>query len=58
MEHGEKLQAYRVYLTPSELDYLDAMARDGKFETTSGLIRSLLREIIRDDKMAHEGEAA
>jgi hypothetical protein len=59
MEHGEKLQAYRVYLTESELDYLADMAREGGFETTSRLFRNILAEIIRDDKATHdEGKAA
>ena len=47
-----------TWLDPADAAYLDNMADEGGFETRSALIRSLLREIIEDDRRAHRGKVA
>ncbi len=42
-----------VWLYPNDAGYLDNMADEGGFASRSALIRSLLREIIEDDRRAH-----
>jgi hypothetical protein len=43
----------RLRMEPADLEYLDRMALEGHYKNRAELIRSILREIIRDDKAAH-----
>ncbi len=47
-----------IHLAPDDAAYLDNMADEGRFKNRSALIRSLLREIIEDDRRAHWGKVA
>ncbi len=50
---GKNLIRSVVWLVPDDCAYLDNMADEGAFASRSALVRSLLREIIEDDRRAH-----
>ncbi len=55
---GKNLVRSVIWLSPDDVGYLDNMADEGEWASRSALIRSLLREIIKDDRRAHSERVA
>lgn len=55
----EKLtECFQLRVSWSDRQWLEKMARDGKFETVPQLIRSLLATIREDDEREHQEKVA